>query len=140
MSEEIDIFTADVANVTIGKPDETVDPEVEKLTIHVNAKGEIEGDTSHLPPEILEQLKSQKRTRDMYRANKYGEEPRKPVRMLTTIDPNLPRALQHGAERRDFTNIKPVGMSSKDFSRIRRQKFRKMTKATIKIQKGLPHG
>jgi hypothetical protein len=120
-------FVGDIINVRLTKPEPapmTTMPDGSPI-VSVDAKGRVVGDTSAIDPHILEQLAdpgTQAQIRALYRDNRYGKkEEAKP-----------PRYLNDGA-RRDFSHMRPAGMSAKDFKRYRKTYTRKMTKAAIKM-------
>ncbi len=98
-------------------------PETPVLTI--NARGEIVGDTSHIPAETLEQLQSpegREQLRTMYRQQRGTS--RRVIAQQTHREPN--------PEQRDFRHLCPPGMSSKEFRKVRREFMRKQTKSVLK--------
>jgi hypothetical protein len=114
----------------------------EQITITSDADGNIIGDTSHIDPHILAQLQTpqaREQIRDMHESWKNGggklpgqhRHPKEPKRE--------PRYLNEGT-RRDFTHLRPAGMDAKTFKTLRKQQFRKMRKAALKMQRSLHNG
>lgn len=122
-------FAGDISQVKFGeepKPQaELVNADGSKF-ITVDAKGNIVGDTSNLPQNIIDQFNDpeiREQIQAMYKKSRYGEKEKpREVKWLTK------------GERRDLTNLKPPGMDAKSFKRYRKTFARKMTKAAIKIQ------
>jgi hypothetical protein len=92
--------------------------------ITVDGKGRIVGDIASIDPNIVAQLedpKIQAQIRAMYRESRNGKQ-----------EERTPRFLNEGT-RRDFTDMRPPGMSRKDWKRYRKIYFHQMTKAAKKI-------
>lgn len=119
-------LAADITNVRLTKPEPapaTTMPDGSPI-VSVDGKGNIVGDTAGIDPHILEQLADpgvQDQIKALYHDTRYGKKEK----------PQPPRYLNEGA-RRDFSHMRPAGMSSKDFKRYRKTYTRKMTKTAIK--------
>lgn len=114
-----------------GKPKQ-VDPALEHLAVSINPQGELVGDTSHLPEEILAQLQtpqSMQQMRDQYRASRYGEEPARPLRWLNERE-----------DRRIFADRRPPNMTAREWRHKCRIAFRKTTKAVLKVKRSMDNG
>ena len=91
----------------------------------INARGEIKGDTSHIPAETLEKLntpESRQQMRAMYR-QEFGTG-RRETAALTHREPK--------AAQRDYRYLCPPGMDSREFRKVRRKFMRERTKAALK--------
>lgn len=115
---------------------------VEQVSITSDAEGNIIGDTSHIDPQLLAQLQTPERRKqiaEMHEAWKNGggklpgqhRNPPEPKRELRYINEGT---------RRDFTHLRPAGMDAKAFKALRKQQFHRMRKAAIKMQRSLHHG
>jgi len=120
-------LAADITSVRLTKPDPapmTTMPDGSPI-ISVDAKGNIVGDTAGVDQHILEQLADpgvQDQIKALYHENRYGKKEK----------PQPPRYLNEGT-RRDFSHMRPAGMSAKDFKRYRKTYTRKMSKNAIKM-------
>lgn len=114
--------------------------EVPQVAITVDSDGNIVGDTSAIPAEILAQLQSpesQARIRDLYQSYHGGGttqansgkviQMRKPHPDGRRESKRQPQFLNQG-ERRDFTAFRLPGQSRKDFRRGYRQYVKQMQK------------
>ncbi len=98
------------------------------VSITCDKDGNLIGDTSHLPENILSQLQtpeSKKMIQAQFRANKYGASPAP-----------KPKFINDGG-RVDFTALKPATMSSEQWRKLRRKKFREWSKASIKLRRSV---
>lgn len=115
--------------------DETIEKTEEKapLSVTVNRRGEIVGDTSAIDPEILAQLQTpeaQAKIRDQYRsAHDCGGR-----RETRAVLRSRVRMLTHG-ERRDFRHLMPVGMGGKAAKQLRKKMFRDLKKQALRQQR-----
>jgi hypothetical protein len=109
---------------------ETTAPAPQQLSLTVNARGELRN-TEGLSPELIAQMstpEARARIRGMYKDfNGTG-------RRETRVAPEVK------SEHRNFTNLKPPGMSNAEFTKLRRSQFRAWTKNTLKMQRRQRHG
>lgn len=105
---------------------ETAQPEAKKVAVlTVNARGELLGDLSALPEDVLKNLQApegQEQLRAMYR-KEFGTSRRV---LAQRIQPRVK------AGPRDFRELCPPGMTNREFRKLRRTHLRKQTKAVLK--------
>jgi hypothetical protein len=122
----------------LARIDQEPEPEsnVEQLAVTINARGEIIGDTSHLPENILAQLstpEAQAQMKAQWKQSRYADQ-REPPREV--------KYLNEGTQRLAF-KVRPKRMNkaeSRAFRTACRKELNKMTKAAIKIQRSMTHG
>lgn len=107
---------------------------VEQVPVTVDKHGEIVGDTSNIDPGILAQMstpEAKAQIAEIWRKSKYGKKEDAAL--------PAPRYLNEGY-RRDFKNLRPSGVSSKEFRQKRRKAARKLTKQAIRFMENHQHG
>jgi hypothetical protein len=114
-------------------PEMTQDEEegvVAQLNLTVDKEGNIIGDTSGIPDHILSQLQtpeSKAKMAEQYRAYRHGEkEAPRPIRWIHERE-----------DRRIFADRCPPGMSTREWRKLCRKQFRRMTKQALKIQRSM---
>lgn len=124
-------FAGDISHVQLGVAPKKQEGPVE-VPVTVDKHGEIVGDASHLPAELLAQMstpEAKAQIASIWRNSHYGKkEPKREPKYLTK------------GERRDFTSLRPAGMDAKTFKQLRKRQFRKLTKAAIKLTRSNYHG
>lgn len=109
--------------------------EPEQIVLTVDRQGNI-ANADQLPPELLAQLSTpdaQAQIQKMYR-EAHPRVGRKEVRQQLLREPK--------SEQRCFAELKPPGMSNKEFAKIRRAKLHAWSKEALKIQRrsrNVPH-
>ena len=96
-------------------------------SIVTDKEGNITSDTTAVPTNILDQLKSPA-AREMIKQQRRIARNGPPV-MLPK-----PRMLQEGTQR-NYTSMKPAGMPSSEFRKLRRSQFHQLTKDAIAEQR-----
>ena len=96
-------------------------------SISTDKEGNIVGDTSTVPANILDQLKSPA-------ARAMIIQQRRVARNGPPVILPKPRMLQDGVQR-CYTGMKPVGMPAAEFRKLRRKQFRELTKDAITEQR-----
>ena len=116
-------FTGPIEQVHLGAEA----PADDTPSISCDSEGNIVGDTSAVPSNILDQLKSPA-ARAMIIQQR---------RIARNGPPGLlpkPRMLNEGNQR-NYVHLKPPGMQAKEFRRLRRKQFRELTKDAIAEQR-----
>jgi hypothetical protein len=115
----------------------------EHLQVTVDPEGNLIGDTSKLPANILEQLstpESKAKMKAQHEAFHNGEKPRVSRVMRGQVDaPKPPRYLNEREDRRIFVDTKPPGMSTREWRKMGRKRLHKDRKAILKTQRSLHH-
>jgi hypothetical protein len=116
---------------------ETEQAQPAQVLITINARGEIQGDTSAIDPGLLAQLQTpeaQAMMRKQYKdAHASGRRETRTALAQT-------RRMVNDGEQRDLRHLRPAGMTKKEFRRLRKQQFRKWSKATLKAQRSIGNG
>jgi hypothetical protein len=100
--------------------------EPQQIILTVDRRGNI-ANHAQLPPEILAQLstpEAQARIQAMYR-DAHPKTGRRELRTTPEVK----------CEPRNFTAMKPLGMSSKEFRKLRRATLKSYTKQALKMQR-----
>jgi len=123
-------FVGNISQVQLGAKSKQEGPV--EVPVTVDKHGEIVGDASHLPAELLAQMstpEAKAQIASIWRNSQYGKkEPKREPKYLTK------------GERRDFASLRPAGMDAKTFKQLRKRQFRKLTKAAIKLTRSNYHG
>ncbi len=119
-------FTGPIEQVRLGAEEGP-----SEMSLTCDSDGNIVSDTSAVPANILEQLKSPY-ARDMIKKQ------RRVARNGAPVVLPKPRFINEGT-RRSYVALKPVEMSSKEFRRLRRKEFRNLTKEAITEQRRIQH-
>ena len=109
--------------------DQALPEGTQQLAVTVNPQGDIIGDTSHIPDNILRQLQTPEAREQM--GQQYREYHRDGGRRKVNVEIK-PRMLTKPGERRDMTGLKPPGMSTREFKRFRRLQMRTWSKEALK--------
>lgn len=120
-----DAFIKRLAGET-AQPEQTPE-EAQKLSVSINPRGELIGDTSHLPENILAQLQTpeaQAMMAKQYKESRYGDQ--KPKSQAA-------RMLHDREDRRVFIERKPPHIDSKTWRKMCRKSIRNTTKAAKKV-------
>lgn len=105
-----------------------VEPEgLQEISVTIDPQGNLIGDTSHIPENILAQLQSpeaQAQMRTQYRDSRYEKDP-----------PRKPKYLNTGGTR-DLTKLRAAGQTRKEFRAIKSKMFKNLTKQALRMKKG----
>lgn len=121
------------------------DADLKKLELVIDGEGNIQGDTSHIPAEILAQLQSPESKAKMaaqYRASRYHVEPSKAKRFLNPLtQADVQMGKTFGIEpqqliRRNLSSKRMPGQSRQEFRAMKSKVFKSLRKQAIRNTKG----
>lgn len=117
-----------------GKPAEAAQPidGTQTLEVTVDEHGQIHGDTSHIPPEILAQLQTPEAAEMMGKQYRefHGGKVKTGRREIKAQMPQ-PRTVTPVGKTRDLRHLAPPGMNRRDRRKLKHLAFKQFNKAAI---------